>query len=340
MTVELERWPLPGRGTPTSPVWRSEAFEAELATWCASVLDCEVRLESHKVRCWSAVWRVHTGDGVYYAKQNCPGQAFEATLLPLLGDLSARVVPVSAFDADRGFLLTPDQGPVFGETVGDSLEPWVAIAREGALLQRELVDHVAELERAGCTRLGPAEVPAYVAARTEQYAALPVGDRRRLDAEEAAALRRLVPEVERWADQLLALGLPLSLNHSDLHEHNVFAVDGGLRFFDFGDAVVSDPLSVLLTTLRVLRGNLDCAADDPRVTAVSDAALEVWSDLASTSEMRAALPAALQLGKVARSESWARCLPSVTDEEEEEFGGHATYWLRDLGAPPLDDLAS
>ena len=103
------------------------------------MLGCEVRLESHKVRCWSAVWRVVTGDAVYYAKQNCPGQAFEATLLPLIASLSPRVVPVTAFDAERGFLLTADQGPVFGETVGDDLEPWVAIAREGALLQRELV---------------------------------------------------------------------------------------------------------------------------------------------------------------------------------------------------------
>ncbi len=261
-----------------------------MAQWCATVLGREVRLEPHKVRCWSAVWRVVADDGVYYAKQNCPGQSFEATLLPVIAGLSRRVVPVTAFDAERGFLLTPDQGPVLGESVGDSLEPWVAIAREGALLQRELVEHVGDLERAGCTRLGAAEAASYVATRTEQYAALPVDDRRHLDGEGATALRRLLPEVERWADQVLALGLPLSLNHSDLHGHNVFAVGGGLRFFDFGDAVVSEPLSVLLTTLRVLRDVLDCAADDPRVAAVSDAALEVWSDLAPVAAMRAALP--------------------------------------------------
>ncbi len=310
-----------------------------MAQWCATELGSELSVESHKVRCWSAVWRVVTGDAVYYAKQNCPGQAFEATLLPVLNDLSERVVPVTAFDAERGFLLTPDQGPVFGETVGDDLEPWIAIAREGALLQRELVGHADALERAGCTRLGAAETPSYVATRIEQYAALPAGDRRRLDDDAAAALRRVLPDVERWSDQVLALGLPLTLNHSDLHEHNVFAVDGVLRFFDFGDAVVSEPLSVLLTTLRVLRGTLDCAANDPRLTSVSDAALEVWSDFASTDDLRAALPAALQLGKVARSESWARCLPSVSDEEDEQVGGYATAWLLELAAPPLEEFA-
>ena len=340
MRPDYQRWPLPVRGAPTSPVWRTEAFEAELAQWCATVLGREVCLESHKVRCWSAVWRVVTDEGSYFAKQNCPGQAFEATLLPVLAGLSERIVPVTAFNAERGFLLTPDQGPVLGETVGDDLAPWVAIAREGALLQRELVGHVDDLEGAGCTRLGAAETASYVATRTEQYAALPAGDRRHLDDEGAKALRRLLPEVERWADQVLALEMPLTLNHSDLHEHNVFASGGGLRFFDFGDAVVSEPLSVLLTTLRALCEVLACAADDPRVAAVSDAALEVWSDLAPVAEMRAALPAALQLGKVARSESWARCWPSVTEEEDEQSGGYATGWLRELSAPPLQELAS
>jgi hypothetical protein len=332
VTVDHERWPLPGRATPTSPVWQSPEFEAEMAAWCAEVLDSEVRLVPHKVRFWSAVWRVETAGGVYYAKQNCPGQAFEAALLSLLGRLSERVVPVTASDDTRGFLLTPDQGSVLGETVGDSLDVWVDVAREGALLQRELVDHLGELEGAGCTRLGPAEAATYAATRVEQYAALPEGDRRRLTGEQARAVRDLLPDVERWADQLLALGLPLSLNHSDLHEHNVFAVDGRLRFFDFGDAVVSDPLTVLLTSLR----ELDCGEDDPRIARVADSALEVWSDLAPMTELRAALPAALQLGKLARCESWVRCLPSVTDDEDERFGDAATFWIRFLAASPFE----
>ena len=41
---------------------------------------------------------------------------------------------------------------------------------------------------------------------------------------------------------MAALGLPPTLNHNDLHENNVFDVDGALRFFDFGDALVTEPL--------------------------------------------------------------------------------------------------
>lgn len=335
MTVDPTRWPLPGRGTPTSPVWSSRTFEDELAQWCAGVLGAEVRLQQHKIRFWSAVWRVEGASEVYYAKQNCPGQAFEAGLLPLLGRLSDRVVPCTAVDAERGLLLTPDQGPVFGDVVGDDPGAWVDLAREGALLQRELVDHVDALEAAGCTRLGPAEAASYLATRVEQYADLPSTDRRRLSPDDAAALRGLLPEVQRWAEELSSVGLPLSLNHNDLHGNNVFSVGGHLLFFDFGDAVVSDPLSVLLVTLRVLREHLSCADDDPRITRVADAALEVWSDLAPITELRAVLPASLQLGKLARSESWLRCLRSVTDEEDAELGDAATSWLRSLATSPF-----
>lgn len=55
--------------------------------------------------------------------------------------------------------------------------------------------------------------------------------------------------------------------------------------------------------------------------AVADAALDVWSDLAPMSELRAAVPAALQLGRLSRIESWVRCLASMTPPELSEYGG-------------------
>jgi hypothetical protein len=50
-------------------------------------------------------------------------------------------------------------------------------------------------------------------------------------------------------------------------------------------------------------------------------------------ELRAALPASLQLGKLDRSESWARCLTHLTDEEMDEFGDSAAYWLLEITEP-------
>jgi hypothetical protein len=67
---------------------------------------------------------------------------------------------------------------------------------------------------------------------------------------------------------------------------------------------------------------------------VADAALEVWSDVVPVRELRAALPAALSLGRLGRVESWARCQPSLSDEELDEWGHVAAAWLGTLDADP------
>ena len=195
-----------------------------------------------------------------------------------------RVVPVTA--AGDGFLLTPDQGEVFYESAGGDLENWVRLAREAALLQRDLVPHHAALMEVGMAQLRPEESADYVAARVEQYATLPPRDPRRLAPEVAERLHAHLPVVRRWAEQVAALGLPLTLNHNDLHENNVFDVDGRLRFFDFGDALVTEPLAVLLIPLNILGEKLAADGEDPRLWRVVDAALEVWSDLVPATELR------------------------------------------------------
>jgi hypothetical protein len=214
------------------------------------------------------------------------------------------------------------------------VETWCAVVRESALLQREVVGHVEELEAAGARRLGAAEAATYVVTRLEQYAGLAHGDPRRIDAEGVARLHQVLPALEAWVDQVLALGLPVTLNHSDLHSNNVFALPSGMRFFDYGDSVLSDPLNVLLATLNSVTFHLECQPGDPRLARVADAAIEVWTDLVPAAELRAALAASLQLGKLARSESWARCLTHLTDEEMTEFGDSAAWWLLDLAEPP------
>jgi hypothetical protein len=331
----VSRWydALPERDTSLSERWGTDEFRAELREWCASVVGPVTSMSQHKLRGWATVWRVETADGVWFAKQNCPGQQLEAPLMARLARLVPdRVVPVTA--AGDGFLLTPDQGKVFSETAGGDLENWVRLTGEAALLQRELVPHHAELMALGMTELRPEETADYVTARIEQYAALTAGDARRLEPDVAERLRAHLPVVRRWAEQVAALGLPLTLNHNDLHEDNVFDVDGRLLFFDFGDALVTEPLGVLLIPLNILGGKLEADGDDPRLWRVAEAALEVWSDLAPMAELRAALPAALQLARCGRVESWVRCQPSLSTEELAEWGPVAATWLGTLDADP------
>src|SRR6478736_6133542 len=310
---------LPESGDGPSVRWTSGAFEAELREWVGGVLGGLgidlVSLDAVHQRPWSTVWRGVTSDGAtYWAKQNCAHQSFEAALLVVLDRLSPhRVVPVVAADVERGLHLVPDQGPVFALTVADDdVDAWCRVAAEAMHLQRELVGHEADLLGASLTALPPA-------------------DPRRMADDVAHRLRALLPAVTAWADDVGSLGLRESLVHNDLHASNVFATAHGMRFFDFGDALLAHPLSALFVPLNVLLHRFGATPDDPRLRRVADAAIDVWGDVVPVGELRAALPSALRLGRLGRAESWLRVTATLTRGEAAEYGDSGTWWLGALG---------
>jgi Ser/Thr protein kinase RdoA (MazF antagonist) len=130
------------------------------------------------------------------------------------------------------------------------------------------------------------------------------------------------------------VGLPVTLDHNDLHDNNAFAPRDGeehLRFFDFGDAVVGDPLCSLMIPVNVFADQLGTDDEnDPRLRRMVDAYLEVWSDLADPTALRAAVDPARQLARVNRSETWRRALRSADSDQRAEWGSSATSWLTRL----------
>jgi len=325
----------------TSAVWETAEFREELRAFVVSAVGEPTLFEPLKVRPWSTVWRVEVGPRTYFAKQNCPGQAHEARLLSALAQVApAYVVPVVAADAGRDLLLTADLGPTLYERGGDpDVDTWCRVVRDAALLQRAVVPHAGAL---GLTRMLPECATTYVGDAIGRLGALPAADPRRLAEDVADRLHALLPTIERWSDQVADLDLPLTLNHNDLHTANVVATDGPevpLRFFDLGDAVVAEPLGALLIPLNVSAHELDAGPDDPRLHRIADAALEVWTDLAPARAVRAALPAALQLGRLARIESWRRCVMTMTPVERSEYGAAPADWLGTLASvPPVGHL--
>lgn len=332
MTISDTAW--------TSAVWATPEFRAELRAFVARAVGEPTTFEPHQVRPWSTVWRVETATGRFYAKQNCPGQAHEARLLSVLSRIAPEhVVPVAAADPDRDLLLTEDLGDTLREAGGvQDVDTWCRIVRDAALLQRAVVPYADEL---GLCRMPPEEATTYVGDALGRLGALPEGDPRRVSDEVVRRTTALLPAIERWSDQVADLDLPLTLNHNDLHPSNVVAPvdDAPLRFFDFGDAVLTEPLGVLLVPLRACSDELCAGPDDLRLRRIADAAIEVWTDLAPAREIRATLPAALQLARLPRVESWRRCVRTMTAEERREFGPAPAQWLGTLDAdPPVGHL--
>ena len=323
----------------TSARWASPEFRTELTEWVTAAVGEPRTFEPVRNRSWSTVWRADTASGTYFAKQNTPPQAFEARLLSLLGELApAYVVPVVAADLHRDLLLTPDQGTVLGDTLADASEDDLlpVIRRmlgEAAQLQREVAAHAERLADAGLEQLAPADVLPYVQQRLDEFSSLPAGDPRSFETGRADQLEAALPAIAAAVDQVSALGLPLTLHHNDLHTFNVFEIDGRMRFFDFGDALLSEPLGTLMVPLGGIAQHLELTADDPRIRGLADAALEVWSDVAPLSELRAALPAALRLARLSRCESWIRCFAGMNDAELGEWGDAAAYWLAEVATP-------
>src|SRR5688572_26951707 len=69
----------------------------------------------YKIRFWAAVWCYPTDHGLFWFKENNPGQAFEAALVGAMAQaLPQHVVAPLAIDAERGWLLTADQGLTLG----------------------------------------------------------------------------------------------------------------------------------------------------------------------------------------------------------------------------------
>ncbi|WP_076258978.1 phosphotransferase [Intrasporangium flavum] len=339
-----ERWwtALPPAGEGPSTRWTSDAFAAELRGWVADAVaglgaGALAGLEPVHQRPWSTVWRASTtGGDVFWAKQNCPHQAFEAALLEVLARCAPdRVVPLAAVDPARGLHLVPDQGEVLGASVDPhDTDTWCRVVAEAMHLQRELAGCTLELVGAGLAPLHPLDAADYVVARASQLSALPDADPRRLDAEASLRVLSRAPRVAEWGEGLDALGLPLALVHNDLHANNVFATASGMRFFDFGDAVLAHPLTAMFVPLNVLAHRLEALPDDPRLRRVADAGLEVWSDVAPAAVMRAALPAALRLGRLGRVESWLRVTATMTPSELAEHGDAAAWWLAAVGDEP------
>ncbi|MCW2757930.1 MAG: hypothetical protein JWO46_1676, partial [Nocardioidaceae bacterium] len=174
----MTRFPLPPPEPPASVHWASPEFLAEMRAFVEGAVG-PVELEQSKLRGWSTVLTARNDQGLFWAKQNCSLQAFEAALLDELGAVVPdRVVPLAAVDRDRGLLLMPDMGEVFA-LMHEDLGVWCDVARQWAQLQREVLPYVDRLAAAGVGTLLPTDAEEMLAERVPALNGLPADDPRR-----------------------------------------------------------------------------------------------------------------------------------------------------------------
>ena len=326
---------LTGAATWQDPSWRGAAVEwatAELARH-GMVVDGEA--EQPHVRSWSTVIRLQADGQPVWLKSVGSGSAHEPPLSSALAAwVPGRVLEPFSVDVPRRLTLLPDGGPTLRGT-GASAEAatWEAMLADYAQLQLDLAPHAQEMLDLGVPDARPTALPGLVAELLADDDAMLLD---RPDGLPTAVRDRIAGELGTYsADcrRLAVSGVPMSLQHDDLHDNNVFAGPDGHRFFDWGDATVSHPFLSLLVTLRMAARAIRVGAGDPVLLRLRDAYLEPWAGFGSPGELREVCGLALRVGPPARALTWRRILLGIHLAERAEWDDAVPGWTAEYLEP-------
>jgi hypothetical protein len=324
--------------------WRDPGWLAEVHGWVATELDragIVVTGPSDQPRSypWSTILTFPTDRSTVWFKANAAGMRHEAALYEVLVRRTPRhVLEPVATDPGRGWLLLPDGGPTMRDVEGAAtdLPAWERMLREHAEMQRELVPNVDEVLAAGVPDARPHRLPVIREALLADRAMCRVGAEDGLSEDEYDRLMAGAPAFAEACAQLDATGVPASLQHDDLHAHNVFVPEdrtAPLRVFDWGDAVVGHPFGVLLISLRVVANLTKLDHGAPELLRLRDAYLEPWSAEHDRTTLLEAARLALRVGGVTRADCYRRALMEATPAGWAEFGDGVPSWLAEMGKP-------
>lgn len=274
-------------------------------------------------RPWSTQIVTETDEGRAYFKAGCPSMAFEPALHRTLAEIEPHEVdePLGTDDA-RGWLLTRGRGATLAETRTSTTQDWVAVIKLCAQLQTRLVGHRDRLLATGL----PDQTPGTVLARFDRlvttFAGLPATHPTALTADERDALRESRPRIAAAVAAVEESGLPSTLQHGDLHPGNVIAVDGGLRIFDFGDAMWACPVEVLRVPVAVI-------ADQGGVgwEQVVAAYVDGWEGRLDRALLDELWEPARILHAVNRAQTWWGAMAETTPEHLAEWGDAPRHHL-------------
>ena len=245
-------------------------------------------------RPWSTVWR----DGDLWRKQCKSIWRFEA---PLTASLAARWPDRLPEVVDHGddWLLLRDAGARIVD-VPRAHELWLeAIARYAELQLGELA-HVDAHLAAGVPDQRKDALPRDYADLLERDELPWRGDQRERFRDFEPTFARLCADLDDAA----------SINHDDLHIHNVYE---GPRILDWGDSCVSHPFFSLVVTFMFV----DAAEHD----AIRDAYIEAYG------ADRADFERAIRVGKIAHLFKWIRFRDVLPPQELPGYDEHFTEWI-------------
>ncbi len=322
LSVELTdlKAPEPVRGIPP---WQDQHWLAAAEDWidaaCARAALTRTGPAQARGRPYSVVARVPTDNGTVWFKANPPASRFEPALLAALAAWQPDrfTVPI-AVDLDRAWSLTRDGGPTLRDeqTSTGGTGAWQAALRVYGQLQLDLARHADDMLALGLADLRPGSVPAQFEellddSVTEQVIDVPDGITRG----QYQALRALAPRLRAWCAELEDLGVPASLDHADVHPHNIFATTS--TPFDWGDAAIAHPFSSLWVALRTAGEHLSPPARSSELDTLTENYFKPWLEAGHKRRaLTRSLSLALRTAPLARALTWGRLFPCYLGHPE------------------------
>lgn len=313
---------------PKRVAWARPGFLAEAGAWIEEQLAAHGfaatgPLEMKRNWSLSALLRVPTTGGDCYFKAIPALFEQEPALTDHLSRrFPGRVPAVIGYEAGRHWLLMRGFD---GAPLGDQAapEPWLAALRGYAEMQVELVPEAPGLLALGCpdrrALLLEGQVDDVLADTDGMLIDHPYG----LSAADAARLQALGPALRQACRAFAALPLPPTLEHGDLHGHNIaLTAGGGYLYYDWSDGCLAPPFFGLPAFLETSKADWHAA-----LTVAYTAPWLPYTDAATLARARR-LARPLSDLHMALSYVWIRA--QTDDRQRWQLAGSLPYFLREL----------
>jgi hypothetical protein len=276
---------------PMAVPWYRPGWYATAASWIRDALAHRGITAMHQFRSWglSTLVRVESENGRYWFKANGPPFADEIAKTATLARRFPEVMPhLEVADVDLGWAIFDDLGRT---SLNDHLEPqgWAAAGQMYARMQIDSIDLREDLVRAGFQIHDEARIARDIERMVADEDTLTAGDHA-LDVATVEAVRHRATE---WGRAILALGelgIPLAIEHGDLHSGQMLIDDRGrVRVLDWSDVTLSNPLISLDTFVSALHRNLGPHLEQGHVAtleaAFGEAYLAEWASVVDRSTL-------------------------------------------------------
>jgi len=266
-------------------------------------------------RPWSMVFRVPTGDSALFLKICAATQVQEPRVIELVARESPDLVPgFVARHPIEAWVILRDGGARLRQVMPgvEQLAVWRALLPRYAELQRSLLGREAELLATG--------LPDRRVDRIVGLFERVLDDGRWSPDAPRSRVRAILPAIGRACAELGAIGIGASLDHDDLHDHNVLIHGDRPVIIDWGDASLTHPFLTLAVTERFAAEAAGVAADAPEIRALREAYLEPWTGLAPAHALRRGADIGSALGKITAGLTWYECITRLPGAHELDRG--------------------